>query len=425
MATKNPNTPSGKSSEKPIENETPEEFLKKVNKSFNDKQKINAGITKLQKAEVAKKLEASKAIEKKLSQMHNLLSKIPDDIKAKDNFLKPGESIINTNKKVIEKNIISNIKTSKKKVKVSLTNDEIDKLRGRYPGLKNIPHSEFDKHVFGTNNSTERNTEAYRQFPMLTDCAPKDSNACLSILDILTGNSTDPVVPSDNNSSGSTITNENEDRTATKDDIYKNVNSLLSELTPPEYAPVVEVKKRANETDVQNSVNAFQFKGGPADQPAFYDFYSLQIAFEHVWQEVFDQSIKDLIHQAYEEIVNSGIEPPPPPTNSTVQEVVNNIRRYAMAVENSKDEPPLNVAKVFKVTPQEWNELDANQKYELELNVANVVMEQQTNDKNSNVTHLIDHGKNMINWAGKKLNSNKQLPLLLSLLPLVDHLVIY
>lgn len=48
---------------------------------------------------------------------------------------------------------------------------------------------------------------------------------------------------------------------------------------------------------------------GPADVPAFYDFYDLQIAFGPVWQEALDNSIFGDVEKIYERYVESGGTP--------------------------------------------------------------------------------------------------------------------
>ena len=57
-------------------------------------------------------------------------------------------------------------------------------------------------------------------------------------------------------------------------------------------------EKRANKADVEKAVNEFSLQKGPAEVPAFYDFNALQIAFDHVWKQLFDEAIPDLAYTA-------------------------------------------------------------------------------------------------------------------------------
>jgi len=45
-------------------------------------------------------------------------------------------------------------------------------------------------------------------------------------------------------------------------------------------------------------VNDFSLPKGPAEVPAFYDFHALQIAFDHVLMQLFDEAIPDLAYTA-------------------------------------------------------------------------------------------------------------------------------
>ena len=47
---------------------------------------------------------------------------------------------------------------------------------------------------------------------------------------------------------------------------------------------------------VEDAVDAFSLRKGPAEVPAFYDFHSLQIAFEHVWKILIDEEIVNTAH---------------------------------------------------------------------------------------------------------------------------------
>ena len=58
-----------------------------------------------------------------------------------------------------------------------------------------------------------------------------------------------------------------------------------------------------NLTKLQEKVNTFKLKSGPADATAYHDFHTLQIAFEHVWKEAFDEKLRDQVALLYEQVV--------------------------------------------------------------------------------------------------------------------------
>lgn len=63
---------------------------------------------------------------------------------------------------------------------------------------------------------------------------------------------------------------------------------------------------RPNGESVQANVNSFALQKGPADTTAFYDFHSLQIAFQHVWHQLLDETLVDLGEKIQLEQENNG-----------------------------------------------------------------------------------------------------------------------
>ncbi len=63
---------------------------------------------------------------------------------------------------------------------------------------------------------------------------------------------------------------------------------------------------RPTTSDVQDNVDGFKLNKSPADVTAFYDFHSLQIAFDHVWTQLLDATLVDLGQKADNILVNSG-----------------------------------------------------------------------------------------------------------------------
>lgn len=52
--------------------------------------------------------------------------------------------------------------------------------------------------------------------------------------------------------------------------------------------------QRPNDKSVQKNVDSFALQKGPADTTAFYDFHSLQIAFDYVWHQLLDETLVNL-----------------------------------------------------------------------------------------------------------------------------------
>ncbi|XXX73251.1 hypothetical protein WMF30_36940 [Sorangium sp. So ce134] len=94
------------------------------------------------------------------------------------------------------------------------------------------------------------------------------------------------------------------------DAVRQRVIGQLQEL-PLEDGTLPKRPDRANiEAELRRELRA-----GPADVTAYHDFHSLQIAFKHVWTQVFDGSLKTKAEDLYEELVriydDAGVEMPP------------------------------------------------------------------------------------------------------------------
>lgn len=64
--------------------------------------------------------------------------------------------------------------------------------------------------------------------------------------------------------------------------------------------------QRPDDKSVQAKVDSFSLQKGPADTTAFYDFHSLQIAFQHVWQQLLDETIVNLGEKINNDLEGSG-----------------------------------------------------------------------------------------------------------------------
>ncbi len=67
---------------------------------------------------------------------------------------------------------------------------------------------------------------------------------------------------------------------------------------------------RTTPDDIARGVGALALANGPADVPAFFDFPSIQIAFEDVWAEAFDEDLLATAMDLYRTVVELGGEVP-------------------------------------------------------------------------------------------------------------------
>ena len=64
-------------------------------------------------------------------------------------------------------------------------------------------------------------------------------------------------------------------------------------------APLSALARRPGQEDIVGNIRDFALDPGPADSPALFDFHSLRIAFDHIWQEVLDERIEPLVRHGY------------------------------------------------------------------------------------------------------------------------------
>ncbi|WP_457584820.1 hypothetical protein [Ensifer canadensis] len=83
----------------------------------------------------------------------------------------------------------------------------------------------------------------------------------------------------------------------------------MSTLTSPEEEVVNGLTPRSDKIEVQRQIRQLSLEKSPADTPAYFDFHNLQIAFEHVWQELIDQGVIGLAEDAFDRMVALGGDP--------------------------------------------------------------------------------------------------------------------
>lgn len=89
----------------------------------------------------------------------------------------------------------------------------------------------------------------------------------------------------------------------TKDFVEAKVSLLLDTVVSPEYPIRIDPGERVDEEAIHRNVVTFELRDGPSDVTSYHDFNTLQIAFQHVWTEVFDGELESLGKQLYKEWV--------------------------------------------------------------------------------------------------------------------------
>lgn len=136
----------------------------------------------------------------------------------------------------------------------------------------------------------------------------------------------------------------------TDDAIKKQISRLVKTMPSPDTVLTPEFNnKRPDSHDIEEAVDNFSLSKGPAEVTAFYDFHSLQIAFDFVWRQLFDEEIINLAYQA---------------DNLHAQKFGTHVpfRELTVLGEHAIVTPllevPAKTAAQFEITREEYNDLD-------------------------------------------------------------------
>lgn len=77
------------------------------------------------------------------------------------------------------------------------------------------------------------------------------------------------------------------------------VGRQMATATSPESTLRFSVPQRSDSDDRKRALDTFELRDGPSDVTSYHDFSSLQIAFPHVWTELFDGQLKLLGTEIY------------------------------------------------------------------------------------------------------------------------------
>lgn len=85
--------------------------------------------------------------------------------------------------------------------------------------------------------------------------------------------------------------------------VGRQVGMLMAKVVAPEEQLRFEVPDRLQRAELAKALETFELRDGPSDVTSYHDFSSLQIAFQHVWTEVFDGQLASRGRELYGEYV--------------------------------------------------------------------------------------------------------------------------
>lgn len=85
--------------------------------------------------------------------------------------------------------------------------------------------------------------------------------------------------------------------------VSEQVQTQMKTATSPEEKLRFAVPSRSDPKQTDKAIETFELRAGPADVTSYHDFNNLQIAFEHVWTEIFDGRLGKLGQELFHEYV--------------------------------------------------------------------------------------------------------------------------
>ena len=148
--------------------------------------------------------------------------------------------------------------------------------------------------------------------------------------------------------------------TVSDEDVGTFIARLLRDMPSPDRVLNPQlIKKRAGTDELKEDVSNFALPKGPAEMPAKYHFSTLQIAFDHVWQQLFDEQIPNLAYTA-----GNLSESRLGPANTIKSAILNGFVLNAMFLFTPADVPAA-IARHFDVSKEEYNDLTPSHRDEL------------------------------------------------------------
>ncbi|HEY1338352.1 MAG TPA: hypothetical protein VGF59_12615, partial [Bryobacteraceae bacterium] len=240
------------------------------------------------------------------------LSSVPATVLQPERLVRKGESPFSKNAATIQKNLREVVnsddpaKRAPRRSLISLTEAEVAELKAQADADGTIPEAAVQ--AVAQRNGSGATTTYLQRTDLLPLCRPKTAGTeCADAI-----LNPPPVVPAPPPAvPGDGVT------PITSGDIPRFVARLIDTMTAPEEDLLTGLTPAATRDLVDRSVQDLSLQPSPADAPSFHDFHQLQIAFQHVWQELIDRGILDLARDAYETIVELGGDPTRPEYEGT------------------------------------------------------------------------------------------------------------
>lgn len=287
-----------------LEVEEPEAVKQKLSQAVARRVTIRKEVQKIAAEQVDAERERVARVEQAVETgLLEKLTGVPAHLADRFNYVPPGGDVEAAMFSAVTKTITNTInETTEAKGYLVLTKEQADsfKVNGEYPD--SIAPEKIEPYLFGGVHDGQRRTFLVRETPPAAPPpSPGGGNGG--------GNGAGPnpgvalaltTAPAGGNAAaleGDPVTPE------------EFVGRLIGTMVSPEEAVAVGVKPRATPNSIGGDVGEFKLHSGPADVPAFYDFHSLQIAFDYVWQKAIDEGVIEYGKALGQQLVDLGGDP--------------------------------------------------------------------------------------------------------------------
>lgn len=121
----------------------------------------------------------------------------------------------------------------------------------------------------------------------------------------------------------------------------------------------VDGKDRPTVEEIGSHITGLRLEKGPADSTAFYEFHTLQIAFDHVWKEAIDQGIVSQGEALYDHAVNAGAAPNN--LRDLLTSAISTVRFIKLEPAQQQPTPPVQVIFEFPESVDLWSAMSTNE----------------------------------------------------------------
>lgn len=319
------------------------------------------------------------------------------------NFVKEDAAIEDVQKKVFIKgsddidSVVNNIDPNNPepgkgiKMHLILTDDDkngLQAFRFTFDGKDyfNIPESKIQEMLFKRETDGGVNSILFANNPVSKYCMQKSAEekkaARHTGLMPEAEDEQDPATPTTTSGNG-----------VSEDDISQYLEAILMPKDSNRFHDVQNYKSnRPNDKSVQANVDSFALQKGPADTTAFYDFHSLQIAFQHVWHQLLDETLVNLSEKINNDLENTGRKGLLP----SLRQKMLGLRvpgaqiMVAFAEEASKyaaDQVPTDISAAFDISFLEYDALNGEDKDKL-LTLAKDINKYESNPDGKVINHV-------------------------------------